>query len=255
MKGCFVTATDTEVGKTWVTGGLAGALRSRGLDIGVCKPLQSGHPLNHPDGDAMRLRALSGVPDTVEDICLCALREPLTPRLALERAGLSVCLADVVAFCQRAAMRHEWLLVEGAGGTAVPYTRDALVVEVARALRFPALIVARAGLGTVNHTVLTVEYLRTRGVPVLGVVLNGAECGRDEAAGEKEPVTAVIERTNPGYIESLSGVPVFGVVPRLRGEATPEAIREWIQTHVDLDRLWTAVTTAFVAARDGAVTE
>jgi dethiobiotin synthetase len=238
MKGLFVTATDTEVGKTLVTGGLAGVLRQRGWDVGVCKPLQSGHPLDHPDGDAMRLKMVSGIADKVEDICLCALEEPVAPRLALERAGLSVSLSDVVAFCQRAATRHEWVLVEGAGGTVVPYTNDALVVDVMQALGMPALIVARAGLGTVNHTVLTVEYLRARGVSVLGVVLNSAEYGFHQAAGEQESVEAVIQRTNPNYIEALSGVPVLGVVPHLTAEITAENICRAIGTHVDVDRLW-----------------
>ncbi|MBX5436290.1 MAG: dethiobiotin synthase [Alicyclobacillaceae bacterium] len=253
-KGLFVTGTDTDVGKTFVLGGLAAALREAGWDVGVWKPLQSGHLVHDPDGDAARLRRLSGVPDDVADICPWALAEPLAPRLALERAGLDVCLADVLDQWRRIAGRHEAWLVEGAGGVAVPYTKDALVVDFAAALGLPALVVARAGLGTVNHTVLTVAYLQARGVKVAGIIVNGAQWIQPAASGQAGAAgaagatgtggaggamaEAVVEAHNPTMMEALTEVPVLGVVQKLPDSHTDADVRRAVASALDVGQLW-----------------
>ncbi|MCZ2992352.1 dethiobiotin synthase, partial [Acinetobacter baumannii] len=85
MSGFFITATDTEVGKTVVAGALAGVFRELGYNIGVYKPLQSGHVASNPEGDAARLKALSGVPTPENEICPYSIEEPLAPRLAMKR--------------------------------------------------------------------------------------------------------------------------------------------------------------------------
>lgn len=203
MKGFFITATDTGVGKTIITGGLAGALRQRGYSLGVYKPAQSGHLVQHPEGDAARLKGLSGVEDLLEHICPYAVEEPLAPLLALRRAGRSITMKDLEEGLHQVQEKHEWVLVEGAGGLAVPYVEDGLVVDVAVQFTMPLIIVARPNLGTINHTLLTIAYARQHGLQVAGVVISGYE--------EKE--AGIVEQTNPGLIEEYSGVPVLGVVP------------------------------------------
>lgn len=223
-KGLFVTATDTGVGKTLVAGGLAGVLRERGVDAGVYKPLQSGHLAADPEGDAARLKALAGVEDPTDLICPRAFEEPLAPLVAMRRAGMTVTLDDLERGYRVLAGRHRFVIAEGAGGLAVPFAERALVADLAARLRMPLLIVARPHLGTVNHTILTVEFARQRGIGVVGVVISGLGCG---------PVGAA-EKTNPDLIEEWAGVPVLGTVPWLGEGFTPAEVRKAIAAHVDI---------------------
>ncbi|MDM5156311.1 dethiobiotin synthase [Bacillus sp. DX1.1] len=205
MSGFFITATDTEVGKTVVTGALVGMLRNRGYNIGVYKPLQSGHVASNPEGDAFRLKAASGVTTAEERICPYSIEEPLAPRLAMKRAGRVVQLKQIITHYHELLKEFDGLFVEGAGGLAVPYTEDALVVDFAKQLQLPLIIVARPTLGTVNHTVLTISYAKAHGLSVAGVILSGCK------EHEKERVLE-----NKEMIEELSGIPVLGLLPALR---------------------------------------
>lgn len=224
MSGVFITATDTDVGKTLVAGGLAGILRERGVDTGVYKPLQSGHLATDSEGDAARLRALSGVDDPLDIICPYSFTEPLAPLVAMRRAGVSVILQDLVQGYRAVASLHSFVVVEGAGGLAVPYAENILVADLAAHLRLPLIVVARPNLGTVNHTILTVEYARQRGIEVIGIVLSGL--GRS-------PV-GVAEETNPGLIEEWAGVPVLGTVPWLGESLEPASVRKAMTGYVDI---------------------
>lgn len=204
--GCFVTGTDTGVGKTAVAGGLAGALRRRGMDAGVMKPVQTGvtraeRAAGGGDGGfLLRAAGLSDPPDLVTPVCLEA---PLAPSVAAEIEGTAVSFGMIDEAFWRLRGRHEFLVVEGAGGLAVPVTGRVLMADLALRFRLPVLVVARPGLGTINHTVLTVEFARARGLTVAGVVINGFPVGRD----------GVAERTNPVVIADLADVPVLGTIP------------------------------------------
>ncbi|MFC4767657.1 dethiobiotin synthase [Effusibacillus consociatus] len=227
MNGLFVTATDTGVGKTVVAGGLAGVLRERGVDAGVYKPLQSGHLTADPEGDAARLKALAGVEDPLDAICPYSFLEPLAPLVAMRRAGVSVTLENIEAGYRTIANHHPFVIVEGAGGLAVPYTENTLVADVAARLGLPLLIVARPSLGTVNHTVLTVEFARQRGIEVIGVVISGLG---------SSPI-GVAEQTNPGLIEQWAKVPVLGTVPWLGERFGVSEVRQTIAESVDIDTI------------------
>lgn len=204
-RGLFVTGTDTGVGKTVVTAALAAALRRRGLDAGVMKPVQTG--AEERDGnlyapDAAFLQAVSGVEDPPEWICPVRLRAPLAPSVAAELEGTEVSLTAIQEAYAQLAARHALILVEGAGGICVPLRNDYLMSDLARDLDLPVLVVARPSLGTINHTVLTVQYARSAGLQVVGVLINNYPA---------EPGLA--ERTSPAVIERLAGVPVLGCVP------------------------------------------
>lgn len=222
MNGLFVTATDTEVGKTLVTGGLAGLLREKGVDAGVYKPVQSGHHVNDKDGDAWRLKGLSGVLDDVSDICPYAVSEPLAPALALKRAGKEVVMGDLLAHFDELANRHEFMLVEGAGGLAVPYVSDCMVIHMAQAMQMPLLIVARPTLGTVNHTILTIEYARQHGLQVAGVILSGYHSSQSERV--KENIT---------MIETYGDVRVWGALPHLGDQPSRKSVLQACDQYID----------------------
>jgi dethiobiotin synthetase len=203
VKGFFVTGTDTNVGKTLVAAGLTAALRQKGIKAGYFKPVQSGCP---EEGgrliptDARIAQELAHLPEPLELLTPITLRLPLAPGVAAAREGIAIDLEKVAASYKELASRYDFLVVEGAGGLYVPLVdNDFLVLDLARWLRLPLLVVARAGLGTINHTALTVLAARHAGLEVAGVILN--RCSANPG---------LAEQTNPAVIEAITGVPIFG---------------------------------------------
>lgn len=221
MTGLFVTATDTGVGKTVVTAALALALLERGLDVGVVKPVQSGNRAGDAEGDAMLLKRWLGLEEEPEEIAPFSFEAPLAPLVAARLEGRSLELDEVVERTRALAARHALTLVEGAGGLLVPVGADWTIADLAAALALPLLIVGRARLGTVNHTLLTLAEARRHGLEVAGVVLNG-HC----------PGSVPSHVSNGELIEAFGGVRVLAHVPHLDGEITAERLRS---LHLDLD--------------------
>ena len=240
MRGLFVTATDTGVGKTLITAALAIALQRAGTDVGVAKPLQSGNLAGDRDGDAMRLKALARLPDDVSDMVAYSFAAPLAPLVAARLDGVEIDPDAVIDHVEALAARHELILVEGAGGLMAPLAERWTCADLASALGLPLLVVARPGLGTVNHTVLTVSVARSHGLDPLGVVLNGA--GDDGDASVE---------TNGGLIESFADVPVLGVTPWLR-EVTRDTVGRLVPDHLDLALL--GLTTPSVSRPSASTT-
>ncbi|MCB9778992.1 MAG: dethiobiotin synthase [Alphaproteobacteria bacterium] len=171
LRGLFVTGTDTEVGKTVVTAALAAGLRQRGEPVVALKPLASGGP---PPGEdaALLARGAGHAP-----LCHTCLPEPASPERAALQAGVRLDLADIRAWIHDRAA-GSFALVEGVGGWRVPLTATADVADLAADLGLPVVVVAANRLGVLSHTLLTVQAVRDRGLPVAGVVLNdrfGAE--------------------------------------------------------------------------------
>jgi len=208
INGLFVTGTDTDVGKTLIAAGLTGALRRQGLNAGYFKPIQSGCP--EQEGrllptDALRVRDLAGLPESLEALTPITLRLPLAPGVAAAREGVKVDLEKVAAAFRDLAGRYDFLVVEGAGGLYVPLVDTGfLVLDLARWLRLPLLVVARAGLGTINHTALTVMAAKGAGLALAGVILNRSS----HAPG-------LAEQTNPAVIAAITRVPILGRVPEI----------------------------------------
>ncbi|WP_199174713.1 dethiobiotin synthase [Halegenticoccus soli] len=201
MTGVFVVGTDTGVGKTVVTAGLTARLRDAGLAARAIKPAQTGYP---PDDDAAFVADACGTPEAAT--ALRRLEPPLAPRVAAERADDPLDYDALLAGCRRALDRAEVGIVEGIGGVRVPLAGDAEVIDLVADLDLPAVVVARSGLGTLNHTALTVDALARRGVRVHAVVLN-----RYRAA-------TVAERTNVAELERMTGRPAFTVPPSAGGD-------------------------------------
>jgi dethiobiotin synthetase len=206
MRGFFVAGTDTGVGKTAITAALARVLSAQGFSVGVVKPVQSGNRAADPDGDAMLLRRLAGVEDAPEEICPYAFAAPLAPLVAARLEAREVDMGRVLTAVDLIAARHDVVLVEGAGGLLVPVGLSWTIADLALKLSLPLVIVARAGLGTVNHTLLTLEAARSRGLDVAAVVLNGQRADADESSV-----------TNPDLIASFGDVAVVGPLPWLDG--------------------------------------
>jgi dethiobiotin synthetase len=203
MNGYFVTGTDTNVGKTYVTCALARRGLARGHKVFAFKPIETGcasgsdGDLIGADQELLATAAGSWQQGPLRGVYRFPL--PAAPLVAAEAAHATIDLTRVVETAQRGARenRATLTLVEGAGGWRVPITRDADMSTLARELALPVLIVARAGLGTINHTLLTIEAVLRDGLPLAGVVLSYRA---DDAPEATQSNRAEINRRWPGLV-------------------------------------------------------
>lgn len=201
--GLFVTGTGTDVGKTILTAALIAAMQAAGTDVIAHKPVVSGFDLpSEWPADHVLLSSLCGM--APEEVSPLRYRQPLSPHLAASLAGHPVpdaaVLAAAHAAAEDAAARGATLVVEGVGGLLVPLTETLTVRAFAVELGLPLLIAAQPGLGTINHTLLSVEAARAAGLAVAAVVIT---------PWPERPST--IERSNRETIERLGEVPVLGL--------------------------------------------
>jgi len=206
-RALLVTGTDTGVGKTVVTGGLALGFRRMEMKPGVFKPVESGVRGEPLDGSF--LKKCSGTSQPLDRVVPYTLEEALAPAVAAERAGVEIDLGFLEKGLKQWVEDHPVTLVEGAGGLLVPIVGTFTYADLARCWDLPLLIVARPSLGTINHTLLTVRLARAVGLKVLGVVISGYP---------KDP--GVAERTNPEIIERMAHVSILALVPHVPGVST-----------------------------------
>lgn len=199
----FVTGTDTDVGKTVVTAGLAAVMQSLGYKAGVYKPFQSGAEEKNGFLVSPDLAYVKQLDFYVETLSTYLLKPPTALYLAAEIDGVKMSLSSVARDFQALKQNCETVLVEGAGGLLVPVTREETMADVAKLLNIPILIVARPDLGTINHTLLTINEAKTRGLDIAGVVINRYPQGTDDVA----------IKTAPRLIEEYSDVNILGIVP------------------------------------------
>lgn len=167
MKGIFIVGTDTEVGKTYVSCAISSCLKKAGFEFGVLKPFASGSR-----EDAVLLGRSAGVNTDVNLINPVFLRYPLAPSCSARLEGKKVNIKVALGALGRLKKAYPFVIVEGIGGVMVPLTSRYLLADFIKKTGLPAVIVARSGLGTINHTLLTHEALRKRGIKVLGVIYN-----------------------------------------------------------------------------------
>ena len=200
-KGIFVTGTDTGVGKTVVSAALAWTLKQSGKKVVVMKPVQTG-TASAQLMDIEFVQRVIGTNYPIEEVCPYRFPHPLAPSVAASLLGQKVDLGKIRSAFYKLYSTHEAVIVEGAGGLLVPITEDYLMSDLAFDLNLALLIVIRPSLGTLNHTLLTVESARARGLKVLGIVINRFPSNPD-----------VAENTNPELITKMTGEPLLGVFP------------------------------------------
>lgn len=206
-KGVFITGTGTDIGKTYVTGLLIKALRRAGFNAGYYKAAASGNE-RRPDGtliagDAAEVCRLSGLDAAPESLISYLYEAAVSPHLAAKLEGNPVMITRIMKDYAALANRFDFIAAEGSGGIVCPVrwdeTERLLLEDVIHALALPVVIVADAGLGTINHTALTVEYARSRDLSVRGILLN-------------RYTDSEMTRDNRRMIETLTGVKVVGAV-------------------------------------------
>lgn len=210
--GYFVTATGTDIGKTFMTALLVKKWRERGIDAGYYKAALSGTEFKDGRwvaGDADYVKNAAGLSDSQEEMVSYAYREAVSPHLAARKEGNPVELEKVLADFKRAQARHSFLFVEGSGGILCPIRYDLspngkkiFLEDIVGALGLPLLVVTTAALGSINSCVLTVEYARSRKLPVRGILVN-----RYGASGNLE-----MEDDNIRMMRDLTGLEILAKV-------------------------------------------
>lgn len=230
-KGIFITGTDTGVGKTFVAGGLARMWCQMGKRVGVMKPIESGCVKS--DGvlqplDALFLKAMVSSTDDLDLVVPYRLEHPLAPSIAAELEGIKIDLENVKSIYQQLERRYEVVLVEGAGGLLSPLYEAFTNVDLIKLLDIPVIVVTRNALGTINHTLLTIQCARSNGLSILGVIINNSSPNDDSSAND-----------NPRVIKELSGQRLLGTIPFLPVPQRDNLllIAELIGEHVNMDEL------------------
>jgi dethiobiotin synthetase len=208
LRGVFVTGTDTEAGKSVVAAAICAAIATRGERVAAFKPVVTG--LDEEPGEFGRdhelLASVASADQTPDEVAPHRFGPPVSPHLAAELASMTIEPAELVA----SARAHELVVCEGVGGLLVPITPGYLVRDLAVDLGLPLVVAARPGLGTINHTLLTVEAARAAGLRVAGVVMT---------PWPDEPSS--MERSNRAIVERLGDVQVVDLK-----RTTPDGLAE-----------------------------
>lgn len=227
MRGIFVTATDTGVGKTIVAAAILAALRARGESVAAFKPALTGtdEPADPdwPPDDVLLAAAAAADPASIAP---ARYGPPVSPHLAAELAGRPIDPASLRAAMAARATEADALIVEGVGGLLVPLARDYAVRDLARDAGLPLVVVARPGLGTINHTLLTLEAARAAGLAVAGVVMTPwPEAPTAMEADNRTTVAAL------GAVDVATLAPLPRADPALLAEAGAQLpLDRWLET-------------------------
>lgn len=206
-KGLFITGTGTDVGKTFVSGLIVKKLTDSGRKAGYYKAAMSGN-VRRPDGslipgDGLYVKEISGIGQPLETMCPYVYETAVSPHLASRLEGNPVCMETVRKGFENVCSSYDYVTMEGSGGILCPLCFDESrlwLEDVIRELSLPCLIVADAGLGTINSVVLTAEYMKQRQIPVKGIIFNHFHPGH------------VMEEDNLHMCEDRTGIPVIACV-------------------------------------------
>jgi len=220
IKGIFITGTDTGVGKTCIGAALARLLKNRGVNVGVMKPIESGVADIHQLGeDGALLAWAAGSNDPAEQITPYRLQHPVAPAVAASKEQVRIIPGLLREAFDTLAARHDFMIVEGAGGLMTPLAGGHLVADLARSLQLPLLLVAGLKLGTLNHTLLTLTAAATHDLNVAGYILNGMP----EAPG-------LAEESAPHTMASLTAADLLAVTPQIDDNDPQQRVEKMAET-------------------------
>ena len=209
MNGFFITGTDTDVGKTVVTACLTTLFKSQGIDVGVMKPIETGvDPAcnSSANSDAKFLMEVSGNTDSADEVCPYRFKTPASPYQAAQIAERAIQPATIIENFKLLQSHHNLMLIEGIGGLLVPITNRYNVANLALEMGLPLIIVSRLRLGTLNHTLLTINAARQHGLKIKGVILNQKESNTLDS----------VEKQQSTLIKELSDIPILGICPFIK---------------------------------------
>ena len=231
--GIFITGTDTDVGKTVVSAGLALVLRARGLRVGVMKPVATGcygpdERLVSQDAAFLMEAAQNEYPPLSSPE---RFRNPLSPNVAAMLEKREIDVPGILKSYRELQKHYDFMIVEGIGGLMVPLKKDYYVANLIRDMGLPIVIVSYAGLGAINHSLLTVDAAMIRGLEVRGIIFNRVSVTNYSLA----------ELTNPKVIHDLSGVPILGTLPDIDGLNMDSCqfgkLKDLFQERIQIDKI------------------
>ena len=224
-KGLFVTGTDTGVGKTLVACTVVRILREQKIDAVGFKPVATGVVGGRWE-DADALFEANERCEPLDTVCPVRYDAPLAPTLAAQHAKRVADLEPARRMLAELKARHAAVIVEGVGGVLVPLDAKTLVVDFMKESGCPALIVCRAALGTINHTLLTIREIERAGIPIAGIVMNCSE-----------PIEAATARETKVEIERISGRTICAALPFMEGTGGPELAADLLRLQFDVVKL------------------
>ncbi|MEK6646509.1 MAG: dethiobiotin synthase [Candidatus Firestonebacteria bacterium] len=194
MKGIFITGTDTGVGKTLIVAGIAKMLLEKGVRVGIIKPISSG---GIPSQDIIYLQKCLSYKNIISPI---QFKLPLAPYAAAKLENKSINFKKIFKSLDNLSKNCDFVIAEGIGGAMVPILKNYFVTDLIKDFKLPVIILSRPGLGTLNHTFMTIEVLEKRKIKILGVIINGFK------------KIGVPEKTNSDIIEEISGYPILAKI-------------------------------------------
>ncbi|MEW6419767.1 MAG: dethiobiotin synthase [Nitrospirota bacterium] len=214
-KGFFITGTDTGVGKTVIVSALVKSIGLLGYSVCGMKPIETGcirakskeqrakskvKDRSLIPSDGMFLKEMAGMDDSMDLVTPITFENPLAPMVASEIEGIPVDIDKIQKAYKKLSKNYDVVIVEGIGGLLVPIKKDYFVLDLARDFGLPLIVVSRPGLGTLNHTMLTVNYAINEGLDVAGIIINYS----------RPPEYSLAEETNIEVISKISPIPVIG---------------------------------------------
>ena len=226
MKSIFITGTDTDVGKTYVTAGLAVTLRKMGVDVGIMKPFAAGTPQKHgpKSEDVEILLNAAQVNDPEELVNPQFFSIPASPYTAWKTLKIKPKVNSVLANYNKLSKLHSMLLIEGMGGIMTPILKEYFVTNLIKDMKIPALLVARTKVGTINHTIMTVKMCEKYKIPIKGIIINNFD-----SDGYK--IKELIRDLN-----SLTQIPILGSIPFI-SDMSDSALYKIFKKNINLNLL------------------
>ena len=225
LKSFFVTGTDTDVGKTYITAGLAVTFRKMGLDVGVMKPFAAGtaQKKGFKSEDINILSKSARVNDPENLINPQFFKISASPYTAWKKLKIKPKVSTILSSFKKLSKLHETILVEGMGGVMTPILKDYYITDLIKDMNIPALIVTRSKIGTVNHTIMTVKMCEKYKIPVKGIIINNFDAGY--------PIKQLTSD-----LQNLTGVKVLGSIPFLK-DLNSASLYRIFKKNIDLKSL------------------
>lgn len=228
MKAYFITGTDTGVGKTSITAGLAGTMNRLGINVGVMKPIATGIPQKSgfKSSDVTILHEASGTKDPEEIINPLFMPLPTSPYDASKLLNTRVDMSMILEKFKKLLSIHDVVLVEGIGGVMTPITEKIFVADMIKSMEIETIIVTRATLGTLNHTVMTCNTCKDYGIKIKGLVINNFD--------EKGTVA---EKNAPATLHEITGIDILGIVPFIKDYNKIDSMIELVGKKINMKSL------------------
>lgn len=224
-RGVFITGTDTGVGKTFAAAGITYVLRRNGISACSYKPVESGCGKKLISRDSGFVKWACGLEEDIENMNTYSLEREMSPHIAFEEEGVEFDIQRIKSDYEKLCERYESVVVEGCGGIEVPIKRGEFYVkDMIRELDLACIVVARAGIGTINHTILTVRSAQEAGIIVCGIIVNAYKGGN-------------IQEDNIRTIESATGVNVIAKIENCPDMDDNRKIRETFEKCIDFELL------------------